>query len=107
MTNPKERDPFLFQFAVIADSHIRLPNASAEGGYASNRLTIERAEYVVNCLNQLQPDFVIHLGDLVHPIPQLSNHEEAAQKARAIFSKIEAKFVTLPGNHDIGDKPNA
>lgn len=107
MTNPKKSDTFLFQFAVIADSHIRLPNGSAEGGYASNQLTIERAEYVVNCLNQLQPDFVIHLGDLVHPIPQLSSHEEAVEKARAIFSKIEAKLFVLPGNHDIGDKPNA
>ncbi len=107
MTNPKKADPILFQFAVIADSHIRLPDSSEEGGYASNRLTIERAEYVVCCLNQLQPDFVVHLGDLVHPIPQLSNHEEAVQKARAIFSQINAKFYTLPGNHDIGDKPNA
>jgi len=109
MMDPKKSDTekFLFQFAVITDSHIRLPNASEEGGYTSNRLSIERAKYVVQCLNSLQPNFVIHLGDLVHPIPTLSNHEEAVKKAHEIFSGIEAKFYALPGNHDIGDKPNA
>ena len=107
MTEPKKSDSFLFQYAVITDSHIRLPNATEEGGYASNRLTIERAKYVVQCLNSLQPSFVIHLGDLVHPIPVLNNHEGAVQKARHIFSGIESEFYTLPGNHDIGDKPNA
>ncbi len=103
----KKSDSFLFQFAVITDSHIRLQNAIEEGGYASNLLTIERAKYVVQCVNRLQPDFVIHLGDLVHPIPALSNHEETVKRAREIFSEIESKFYALPGNHDIGDKPNA
>jgi 3',5'-cyclic AMP phosphodiesterase CpdA len=106
MTDPIS-NRVLFQFAVITDSHIRLPDAIEEGGYASNRLTIERANYVVQCLNSLQPDFVIHLGDVVHPIPALSNHEDAVKKAREIFSRIEAELYVVPGNHDIGDKPNA
>ncbi|MCP4139769.1 MAG: hypothetical protein GY755_05670 [Chloroflexi bacterium] len=97
----------LFQFAIISDTHIRLPSAAEEGGYASNRLAIERAEYVVNAVNALNPDFVLHLGDVVHPIPLLANHEEAVKKAAEIFSEIEADLYVLPGNHDIGDKPNA
>ncbi len=107
MTNSKKSNTFLSQFAVIADSHIRLQNAAEEGGYTSNQLTIERANYVVQCVNSLQPDFVVHLGDLVHPIPALSNHEKAVKRAREIFSGIEAEFYALPGNHDIGDKPDA
>jgi len=62
MIDPKISDGFLFQYAVITDSHIRLPTATEEGGYPSNRLTIERAKYVVQCVNSLQPDFVVHLG---------------------------------------------
>jgi len=107
MANPKQSDNYLFQFAVISDSHIRLPDATEEGGYASNRLSIERAKYVVGCVNDLHPDFVVHLGDLVHPIPTLGIHENTVKLAREIFSDIEAKFYALPGNHDIGDKPNA
>lgn len=107
MTGPKKSARFLFQYAVIADTHIRLPDATQEGGYASNRLTIERAEYVVQCVNSLRPSFVVHLGDVVHPIPVLSNHEQAVKTARQVLAGIESKFYTLPGNHDIGDKPNA
>lgn len=107
MTDPKIPERLLFKFAVITDSHIRLPNATEEGGYASNRLSIERAKYVVHCVNELQPNFVIHLGDLVHPISALSNHEEAVKEAQEIFSGIESDLYVLPGNHDIGDKPNA
>ncbi len=97
----------LFQYAVISDTHIRLPDAVEEGGYASNREGVERAEYLVRCLNSLRLDFVVHLGDLVHPIPALDNHEAAVEKAQQIFSAVQAKFYALPGNHDIGDKPNA
>lgn len=107
MVDSKISDRLLFQFAVITDTHIRLLNATEEGGYASNRLTIERAKYVVKCINSFQPTFVVHLGDVVHPIPALGNHEEAVETAREIFSGIEAKFYVVPGNHDIGDKPNA
>jgi len=107
MAVSRSSDRLLFQFAVIADSHIRLPDAVKEGGYASNRLTVERARYVVQCLNRLQPDFVVHLGDLVHPIPALRIHEETVKLARQIFAEIKADFYALPGNHDIGDKPNA
>ena len=71
------QDKLLFQFAVIADTHIRLPDSAKEGGYPSNRLSNDRAKYVVQCINRIKPDFVIHLGDLVHPIPALSNHESA------------------------------
>lgn len=106
MIDVKNSDNFLFQFAVITDSHIRLENAVEEGGYDSNQLTIERARYAVQCLNNLRPDFVVHLGDIVHPIPALCNHEQAVQKAHEIFSALEAPFYAVPGNHDVGDKVN-
>ena len=101
------QDKLLFQFAVIADTHIRLPDSAEEGGYPSNRLSNDRAKYVVKCLNRIKPDFVIHLGDLVHLIPALGNHESAVKTGSGIFSELETKFFALPGNHDIGDKPNA
>ena len=97
----------MFQFAVIADSHIRLPAADAEGGYPSNRYTSARNRYVVACLNRLKPNFVVHLGDIVHPIPALASHEEAVLLAREIYAGLDVPLHVLPGNHDIGDKANA
>jgi len=97
----------VFRFAVIADSHIRLPAADAEGGYPSNRHASARNRYVVECVNRLKPDFVIHLGDIVHPIPALASHEEAVLLAREIYAPLQAALYVLPGNHDIGDKANA
>ena len=62
------QDKLLFKFTVIADTHIRLPDSAEEGGYPSNRLSNDRAKYVVKFLNRIKPDFVIHLGNLVRNI---------------------------------------
>ena len=58
------QDKLIFQFVVIADTHIRLPDSAEEGGYPSNRLFNHRIKNIVQCLNRIKPDFVIHLGDL-------------------------------------------
>ena len=58
------QDKLIFQFVVIADTHIRLPDSAEEGGYPSNRISNDRAKYVVKYLNRIKTDFVIHLGDL-------------------------------------------
>ena len=107
MSEHKSPDEPVLQFAVIADSHIRLPEVAEEGGYASNKLAVARAQFLVSSINRFKPDFVVHLGDIVHPIPALDSHQDAVATARQIFADLEAEFHALPGNHDIGDKPNA
>ena len=51
------QEKLLFLFAVIADTHIRLPDSSEESGYPSNRLSNDRAKYVVQCLNRIKEVF--------------------------------------------------
>jgi 3',5'-cyclic AMP phosphodiesterase CpdA len=97
----------MLRFAVISDSHIRLPTGASEGGYPSNARTVERSTRIVEAVNELGPEFVIHLGDVVHPIPALDSHEEAVLLAREVFGQLDAPLYLLPGNHDIGDKHNA
>jgi predicted phosphodiesterase len=97
----------MLRFAVISDSHIRLPAGAAEGGYPSNALTVDRSTRIVEAVNALRPDFVVHLGDVVHPIPALDSHEEAVLVAHDVFRRLDAPLYVLPGNHDIGDKHNA
>jgi metallophosphoesterase superfamily enzyme len=62
------QEKLLFLFAVIADTHIRMPESSEESGYPSNRLSNDRAKYVVQCFNRIKLDYLIHLGDLVRNI---------------------------------------
>ncbi|MFQ5399541.1 MAG: metallophosphoesterase family protein [Anaerolineae bacterium] len=96
-----------FTFIVVTDAHIRLDTDSQSGDYPSNQAANGRNRRVVQQINQLKPDLVIHLGDFVHPIPALPAFEPAMQTAYALYQDLDADLHVLPGNHDIGDKPDA
>lgn len=91
------------RFAVIADSHIRRPGT---GTYPSDGAMIERNRYVVELIDRLAPSFVIHLGDVVHPLPVEVGHEKAVRLAADLYAETSVPVHHLPGNHDVGDKPN-
>jgi len=96
-----------FKFVVIADSHVRPEEGSREDYYPSDKFANARNRYAVQLINKLGPDFVIHLGDVPHPIPALPTHEAAVQVARRIYQRLSPKLYVLPGNHDVGGKPNS
>ncbi|MDF2724311.1 MAG: serine/threonine protein phosphatase [Paenibacillus sp.] len=96
-----------FTFAVIADSHINPEQGDNPSPYQTNRLANERNRHVVERINALSPDFVIHLGDFVQPVHTYDSHAPAMANAHAIYSRLNAPLYALPGNHDIGDKPLA
>jgi 3',5'-cyclic AMP phosphodiesterase CpdA len=96
-----------FSFVVMSDSHIRLEKGYRHTVYPSGQLANGRSRYVVDKINQLIPDFVVHLGDVVHPIPALAVHEAAVQIARDLYRRLKSRLYVVPGNHDVGDKPNA
>ena len=97
-------DPFTF--VVLSDAHIRLEKGYRHTVYPSGQLANGRNRYVVDKINQLAPDWVIHLGDVVHPIPALAAHETAVQIARDLYQRLKSRLYVVPGNHDVGDKPN-
>ncbi len=94
------------RFVVVADSHIRFPDDDIES-YPSNALMLDRNRRVVEILNTLDAEFVMHLGDIVHPLPIEDGHEPAVQLAAGVYAELEAPIYYVPGNHDIGDKPDA
>jgi len=96
----------MFRFLVIADSHIRFPDDGADE-YPSNALMADRNRYVVNLCNRLDPEFVVHLGDIVHPLPTEGGHEEAVRLSVEIYDGLDAPIHFVAGNHDIGDKPDS
>lgn len=73
--------------------------------YPCNALANARTRQVIAELNQIAPDFVIHLGDIVNPVPELPTYGEAAGHFKALVNNLEMPIHLVPGNHDVGDKP--
>jgi len=95
----------LFSFAIITDTHIRPPGGDESSPFPVNDLANGRARYAVAAIAAQSPDFTIHLGDMVHPLPHLPTYAAAASEARMILQPLEPRLHFVPGNHDVGDKP--
>ena len=95
----------LFTVALIADTHINPVDGESGSPWHSNALANARARWAVAALNADRPEIVLHLGDMVHPLPAQASYADAAGRFREIFSNLNAPLYCLPGNHDIGDKP--
>lgn len=96
----------LFSFAVVADSHLNQDEAQCNSPFAVNRLANGRMRYVVRDINNRDVDFVIHLGDLIHPVPAVKDlYLEAAGRFLKQVDELKVPLYLTPGNHDIGDKP--
>ncbi|MFV2000864.1 MAG: metallophosphoesterase [Acidimicrobiia bacterium] len=96
----------MLRFVVIADSHIRPPDQETVA-YPSNALLVRRNEVVVDLCNEIAPAFVVHLGDIVHPLPVEATHHLALELAGAVYGNLDVPIHFVAGNHDVGDKPNA
>ena len=95
----------LFTFAVIADSHFHLDGHDPQSAYPSDELHNDRNQVVVTWINRAKPRFVMHLGDVPHPIPGVEAHRGALAVAQRTYAAFDAPMTVVPGNHDVGDKP--
>ena len=105
MAGTTPRDP-LFTFAIISDTHIRPAELDESSPFPVNDLANDRARYAIAAIGEENPAFVVHLGDMVHPLPHLPTYLDACKEAHDIFAPLRAAMHFVPGNHDIGDKPN-
>jgi 3',5'-cyclic AMP phosphodiesterase CpdA len=97
--------PLEFRFVVIADTHLNAVDGSSSSPFAVNARANERAQAVFEHVNRWQPAFVVHVGDIVHPVPELASFAPACDRFKALSRAIEAPLHLVPGNHDVGDKP--
>jgi predicted phosphodiesterase len=95
----------IFRYSVISDTHLR-PSGESSSPWRTNLLTNDRARWVALAINSHNPDFVIHLGDIVHPVPHLPTYGSASKVAREIMDSLSSPYYLVPGNHDVGDKNN-
>ena len=96
----------LLTFAVIADSHLNQDEWDCNSPFPVNKLANRRMRHVVRDLNRRDVAFVVHLGDLIHPVPAVKDlYAGAARRFHAQVRELQAPLYLTPGNHDIGDKP--
>jgi len=95
----------LFTFVVYTDSHVNQSEHESMSPHEVNKLANGRHRHVLNEINCIGPDFVIHLGDLVHPVPVMEIYAVAAERFHEQVSKLDCPLHLIPGNHDVGDKP--
>lgn len=96
----------LFSFAVVADTHINQEEHISSSPYQTNKLANARARHVFLDIAAMdpQPSFVIHLGDIVNPVPSLPTFDQAVAHFKDIIKPVRVPVHVLPGNHDVGDK---
>lgn len=95
-----------FSFVVVADTHINQDEHASSSPYATNALANARARQVFLEIAAMpeQPKFVIHLGDIVNPVPSLPTFDMAVSCFKEIVEPVKVPVHVLPGNHDVGDK---
>ncbi len=94
-----------FTVAIITDTHLRAPEGDQSSPFPVNNRANGRARYAVEVVLAHKREFTVHLGDVVHPLPELPAFAPACQEAHRVFSPLQPKLHFVPGNHDIGDKP--
>jgi len=102
----KDHGSLLFSFAVVADTHVNERDDASSSPYHTNQLANERARHVFQDIAAMSPApaFVVHLGDIVHPVPSLPTFGDAVAQFKAIASPLKVPLHLVPGNHDVGDK---
>ena len=61
----------LFTFVVIADTHMNQAEDRSSSPYPCNALANARTRHVIAEVNRISPEFLVHLGDIVNPVPEL------------------------------------
>ena len=95
-----------YTFAVIADTHVNEVDVGGTSPYETNAYANQRARYAFEQIADIQSElaFVVHLGDIVHPVPGLPSFEQAVAEFKAISGCLKIPLYCVPGNHDVGDK---
>ena len=90
--------------ALVTDTHVRAGSDDGQQAFGSDAVHNDRNRTVVAAMEARRPHVVVHLGDVVHPIPTLPSHPAALAVAKSIYGALSAPLLVAPGNHDVGDK---
>lgn len=93
-----------WEFVIVADTHLML--AADEVEFDSRRRQTARTEHALQLVDALDPALVVHLGDLVQAFPGSDGFDRAMDAASRQLDGLASDLHVVPGNHDVGDKPD-
>jgi 3',5'-cyclic AMP phosphodiesterase CpdA len=100
-----DNDRPLFSFAIVADTHLTTKeNLSFDGSDSTGNKLAAMYDDLIARVNAMNPEFVVHLGDITDPVPvspEFGDSAQAFHKASEVFSM---PYYLVPGNHDVGEK---
>ncbi|MEE4208300.1 MAG: metallophosphoesterase, partial [Parvularcula sp.] len=95
----------LFEIALVSDTHVNEREDYSKSPYPANAEANPRARHVFHRIAKSDAAFVVHMGDMINPVPELPSYADAAGNFKEISSVLDVPLHLTPGNHDIGDKP--
>lgn len=95
----------LLRIGLVGDTHVNEAEEFSASPYPANAQANPRARAVFHALRAMEPDFVVHLGDMINPVPELPTYRDAARNFKDIAAILQSPLYVVPGNHDVGDKP--
>ncbi len=94
------------QFVVIADTHYMMDPGDRPVEFESRRKQTARIELALKLVASLEPEWVIHMGDLTQTYPGSADFAEARREAMAQLEEYSFNLRHVAGNQDVGDKPD-
>lgn len=92
------------EFVIVSDTHYMLPKTKVE--FESRRRQTERVDHALKRIDDLDPEFLVHLGDLVQEFPGRDRFDAAVDAAIDQLDCVSSPVHHVAGNHDVGDKPD-
>jgi hypothetical protein len=92
-----------YYFVHVTDTHLPTHEFSSNGWISPDTSEMVDFREVINDINLINPEFVIHTGDLINE-GELEDYLDvrAYTKAQAILAELEVPVFLVAGNHDIG-----
>ena len=91
-----------FSFIHVTDTHMPSHHFWGEDGLETDSTELNDFEAVIDDINIIHPDFVLHTGDFINDgeieelgIPSIS-------RAKSLLHKLDVPLFLVSGNHDLG-----
>lgn len=94
------------ELVVVSDAHFALASAPGGSEFASRSLQTPRLLAALDAAAALEAETCVHLGDLTQDPPESPLFAKARRAASEAFEVRGLAPVWVPGNHDVGDKPD-